>query len=157
MGTRYPGTAKEIRALNAYITLVRAAESVAGRVSRGLAVARLTVSQFGTLEALYHLGPMCQRDLGRKILKSSGNITLVVDNLERRGLVRRERGSEDRRFVSVHLTDRGKNLVRKVLPNHLKAIVKEMDVLPAAKQEELRRLCRALGLGESGPAGRGRV
>ena len=51
--------------------------------------ADLTVGQFGTLEALLHLGPLCRRDLGRKLLRSGGNITVVVGNLARRGLVRR--------------------------------------------------------------------
>ena len=56
---------------------------------------------------LLHLGPMHQRELGRKLLKSSGNITLVVDNLEKRGLVRREREREDRRFSAHRCADGG--------------------------------------------------
>lgn len=50
------------------------------------------------LEALYHKGPLCKRDIAAKILKSTGNITLLIDNLEKNGLVRRERDNEDRRF-----------------------------------------------------------
>jgi CDP-glucose 4,6-dehydratase len=44
---------------------------------------------------------MSQSEIGAKLLKSSGNVTLVVDNLEKRGLVRRERDSDDRRVVTV--------------------------------------------------------
>ncbi len=90
MATHYRGTTAEIRALNAYIKLVRASESVVGHIGQILrAGGRLTLSQFGVLEALWHLGPLCQRNPGLKILKSSGNMTMVVDNLEKRELVDR--------------------------------------------------------------------
>ena len=105
MGTRHRGPADEVRALDLFIKLMRAAESVATRVHRAVAEADLTVSQFGVLEAVFHLGPMCQKELGTKLLKSGGNITMVVDNLERRGLVRRTRNPENRKYVTVSLTD----------------------------------------------------
>ena len=148
MGTHYRGTPEEVRALDAYIKLMRAAESVTARLSRRMAASGLTVSQFGVLEALLHLGPLCQRELGRKLLKSSGNITLVVDNLEKRGLVRRRREGADRRFVTVHLTEKGHRLIRSVFPDVAAAIVEEMGALTASQQETLGRLCRRLGLKE---------
>ena len=58
MSTHCRGSKKEIRALDAYIKLMRAAESVTDRTSRHLAAAGLTISQFGVLEALLHLGPL---------------------------------------------------------------------------------------------------
>ncbi|MBA2748856.1 MAG: MarR family transcriptional regulator, partial [Tatlockia sp.] len=91
MGTRYLGTTEEVTALNAYIKLVRATESVSHRLHRHLESSKLTVTQFGVLEALFHLGAMHQRDLAEKLLKSGGNITLVIDNLEKRQLVKRDR------------------------------------------------------------------
>jgi MarR family 2-MHQ and catechol resistance regulon transcriptional repressor len=142
------GSDEEACALEAYVKLVRAAESVTARLMPHLDAAGLTVSQFGALEALYHRGAMCQRDLGRKLLKSSGNITLVVDNLEKHGLVTRQRSTEDRRLIAVHLTDSGRELIERIFPDHARRIVAEMSVLSAAEQEELGRLCRAVGRGE---------
>ncbi len=52
----------------------------------------LTESQFGVLDSLFHLGPMKQKEIGKKILKSGGNITMVINNLEKRGI-----GSEKKR------------------------------------------------------------
>ena len=72
-----------------------------------MSAAGLTISQFGVLEALHHKGPLCQRDIAVKILKSTGNITLVIDNLEKQGLVTRERTSEDRRYLTIRLTGQG--------------------------------------------------
>ena len=71
----------EQRALGAYGKLMRAAESVTACLDAGLRRAGLTTSQFAVLETLHHLGPLCQGELAEKILKSSGNLTTVVDNL----------------------------------------------------------------------------
>src|SRR5690349_22342580 len=107
MATRHRGPTAEVRALDAYIKLTRAAESVGARLAGIASAAGLTEGQFGALEALYHLGPLAQCDLAAKLLRSPGNVTLVIDNLEKRGLARRERSTEDRRRVAVHLTDEG--------------------------------------------------
>lgn len=150
MPTHYAGKSGEVKALDAYIKLMRAAESVSGRAARHLAAARLTLSQFGVLEALLHLGPLCQRDLGEKLLRSGGNIVMVVDNLEKRGLVKRQRGKQDRRFVVVHLTGKGRRLISRIFPRHVAVLVEEMSALSTSEQEKLGHLCRRLGRGAKG-------
>ncbi|HEX5773831.1 MAG TPA: MarR family winged helix-turn-helix transcriptional regulator [Geomobilimonas sp.] len=136
--------------LNSYTKLMRAAESVTSRTSRPMAAAGLTISQFGVLEALLHKGPLCQRDIATKILKSTGNITMVIDNLEKRGLVRRERDSEDRRYLMVHLTDTGSKLIATVFVDVEATIVAEMGSLSETEQEQLGTLCKKLGLKKGG-------
>lgn len=133
------------RALNTYIKLMRAAESVTSRVHRVLATPKLTISQFGVLEALYHKGSLCQRDIGAKILKSSGNITLVIDNLEKQNLVSRVKDENDRRYFTIHLTESGTDLITRVFADVEAAIVTEMASIDEAEQEILGRLCKKLG------------
>jgi MarR family 2-MHQ and catechol resistance regulon transcriptional repressor len=149
MGTKYEGTTTEKRALDAFIKLVRAAQSVSDRVESHFSEIGLTVSQFGALEALYHLGPLNQTALAQKILKSTGNITMVVDNLEKRGLVERVRDEQDRRNYSVRITPKGSALIKSFFPGHVDRIVKEMRALTGSEQEELGRLCRTVGLQET--------
>ncbi len=144
---RYKGKKDAVRALSAYVKLMRAAESVTSRIHPYLTEAGLTLSQFGALEALYHLGPLKQVEIGRKILKSSGNITMVIDNLEKRGLARRKRNIEDRRYMNIHLTEQGERLISELFPIPAIQIVKEMSILSTSEQEELARLCKKLGLG----------
>jgi MarR family 2-MHQ and catechol resistance regulon transcriptional repressor len=134
--------------LNCYTKLMRASESVTARVGRQMTVADLTISQFGVLEALLHKGSLCQKDIATKILKSTGNMTLVIDNLEKRGLVRRERDYEDRRFVTIHLTDTGLVLIRETFARVEAAIVEEMSVLSNEELVTLAQLCKKLGLKE---------
>jgi MarR family 2-MHQ and catechol resistance regulon transcriptional repressor len=148
MGTHYDGSKKERRALDAYVKLRRATESVSARLSASFSGEGLTESQFGVLEVLHHLGSLCQADLGKKILRSGGNMTMVIDNLERRGLVTRQRDPQDRRYSTVSLTAEGQKLIDRIFPAHVDAVVDEFGRLTTAEQEELARLCRKLGLAE---------
>jgi len=145
MPSHYQGNAQEVLALDTYIKLMRAAESVAARLFQCGTFGDLTPSQFAVLEALYHLGPLCQSEIGSKLLKSGGNITLVVDNLEKQALVRRERTADDRRMVMVSLTPAGRERIGQLLPEHVAAIVQELSALAPDEQRALGELSRKLG------------
>ncbi len=142
----YRGNKNEARALRTYVKLMRAAETVTTRIHGHLSTLGLTLSQFGVLEALYHIGPLSQKELGQKLLRSSGNVTMVIDNLEKRALVRRDRKADDRRYFIVHLTDEGYDLIDSIFPRHADVITNEMCVLEAAEQDALATLCKKLGL-----------
>ena len=146
MGTHYRGTKKEIRALNTYIKFMRAADSLSSRINSRLIKTELSESQLNVLDVLFHLGPLSQKDLGKKLLRSGGNITMVIDNLEKRKFVERKRGIKDRRIFVVHLTPTGKKLMGKVLPQKVDAVTKEIIKLSKDEQYELQRLCKKIGI-----------
>jgi len=146
MGTHFKGTKKEILALNVYIKLIRAAESVCTRVHAQTIDKDLTLSQFSILEALFHLGPLCQKDLACKLLKTGGNITMVVDNLEKQGLVQRERSIKDRRYFTINLTKEGNALIEKIFPKHVNAIVDELSVLSDDELKQLDKMLKQVGI-----------
>ncbi len=147
MPTHYDGPEEERRALDAYTKLARANDSVASVLRAGLREDGLTVGQLGVLEALLHLGPMIQSVLAEKLLTSPSNLTTLIDNLERDGMVRRERSTEDRRRIEVSLTAEGRELIEDVFPRHARRITDLMTALEPDEQEELGRLCRKLGRG----------
>jgi MarR family transcriptional regulator, 2-MHQ and catechol-resistance regulon repressor len=145
MPTRHKGAPNEVLALDTFIKLQRAVNAFDARVMRHHALEDLTLSQFSVLEALYHLGPLSQSEIGAKLLKSGGNITLVIDNLERAGYVARRRCLNDRRIVYVDLTDAGTAKIAQVFPRHAAAIVQEMSALSAEEQQQLGVLLKKLG------------
>ena len=146
MPTLYHCTEQERLALDVFIKLSRCMNAVQGKLLPSMQKDfGLTESQIGVLEALLHLGPLTQGELCRKILRSGSNVTTVVDNLERAGLVRRERGEDDRRIQVVHLTDVGRSLLDRALPAHVERITALMNRLDPAEQRDLGRLCRKLG------------
>lgn len=150
MGTKYRGTQRQLRALDAYIKLRRATSSASGGVYSLLLVEeRLTESQFGVLDALLHLGALSPGQLSAKLFKSSSNLTTVIANLERDGLVRRARDPRDGRAHVVSLTPRGRKLIQRLLPTHVERVARAMSALSPREQEELGRLCRKLGRAHS--------
>jgi MarR family 2-MHQ and catechol resistance regulon transcriptional repressor len=148
MPTHYQGTPDEILALDTFIKLTRAMNSLMSRVTSHETLGDLTVSQFGVLESLLHLGPLSQTEICAKQLKSGGNTTMVVDHLEKRGLVRRETSPEDRRVTIVKLTPSGEALIRDIFPRHAAAITAEMGMLSAQEQRQFGALCKKLGKNE---------
>ncbi len=145
MPTHYQGSPEEELALDTYIKLTRATDTINARLSMASSMQELTISQFGVLEALYHLGPQAQNILGEKILKSNSNMTTVIDNLEKRHLVHRERAKDDRRKIIVHLTDAGLNLIKDIFPKHVRAIEQQFSVLSTEEKQSLCDLLRKLG------------
>lgn len=146
MPTQYDGSDEEERALNTYIRFTRAFGTIDRRIGETYRARDLTSGQFGVLESIYHLGPMYQGQLGEKLLQSKGNISTVVSNLVDRGLVERRRDEEDRRYVKVHLTDEGKELISDLFPEHVQNIVRTFGALDEDEIEELGRLCKKLGV-----------
>ncbi len=146
MPTHYKGSAREARALDTFIKLTRAMETLGGELQRHLASHEITPPQLSVLEALLHLGPMSQGELGRKLLRSNPNMTALLDNLERNGWIERTRSPEDRRVVVVSLSREGKRVIEKVFPAHAAHIAALMGVLSAEEQEQLGALCKKLGL-----------
>lgn len=145
MGTKFEGDEATRRALDAYVKFARAYDSVQRELSDQLRREGLTTSQLGVLEALLHLGPLGQTALAEKLLTSASNITTVIDNLEREGLVERTRSEEDRRRVQVSLTENGRNRIEDVFPRHAEKIRTLTSALSDDELEELGRLCRKLG------------
>jgi MarR family transcriptional regulator, 2-MHQ and catechol-resistance regulon repressor len=147
MPTHFEGPDEQKRALDTYIKLVRAAESVAHRALACLQDSGLTEGQFGVLEALHHLGPLKLSDLARKHLRSPNNLTVIVDNLAKQGLVERQRCANDRRVVYVHLTESGEQLIAQVFPQHAAAVAHELSLLTDKEQAFLDDILRRLGKG----------
>jgi len=146
MGTHFQGSKSDVNTLNAFIKLMRSVESMNNRLNRHLSEADLTLSQFGVLEVLHHLGPLNQRAIGDKLLKSGGNITMVIDNLEKSGHVERQKDPNDRRAVLIHLTKTGETFIEDFFPKHLERIKGEFSVLTEGEKKELGRLCKKIGV-----------
>jgi MarR family 2-MHQ and catechol resistance regulon transcriptional repressor len=146
MPTHFQGDECTTLALDTYIKFTRAANTLENHLVNRGSMGDLTVSQFGILETLFHLGPLSQGAISSKLLKSTGNVTLVLDNLEKRGLVERKREAHDRRMVTVFLTEAGEALIAAIFPRHAASIAAEFSALTPDELMEFGRLCKKLGL-----------
>ena len=138
------GEKKRRRALDAYARLQRAASLSSARVDQAVNTFGLSASQLGVLEVLDDRGSLHQQELVRALGRSKAQMTSIVDTLEKRGAVRRERHATDRRFMTVHLTDEGRTLLEQAAPVRAEAIVALMRELTGEQRGRLARLCRRL-------------
>jgi len=144
MATHYKGSLKEVNILNSYIKLVRAFESISSRLYMKLDKEGLTESQFYLLDVLYHCGPMNQKELGKKIFRSEGNITMIVNNLERRKLIKKKQNPDDKRIYIIKLKTEGKELYEKVFPKFLKAMMREFEGIKEKEHKEFQKVCKKI-------------
>lgn len=134
-------------ALGLWVTLARCYSTYAKAIAQKVQEYELTTPQFGALEALYHLGPLSLGELAEKLLVTGGNVTYVMDRLEGRGLVTRDRSPDDRRVVRAQLTPEGRDLVARVFPGHAEYVEHLCRHLTQREQEDIRKLLKALGKG----------
>lgn len=138
------GEKKRRRALDAYSRLQRAAALSAARVDDAVQVFGLSASQFGVLDTLNTRGSVHQQELAEALGRSKAQMTAIIDALEAKSLVRRERHATDRRFMTVHLTLDGRNMLANASPVRTAAIVELMSELTGEQRARLARLCRRL-------------
>lgn len=138
------GDKKRRRALEAYARLQRAAALSAARVDQAVNAFGLSASQLGVLDVLADRGSLHQQELARALGRSKAQMTSIIDTLEERAAVRRERHATDRRFMTVHLTASGLQLLEQAAPVRADAIVALMRELTGEQRARLARLCRRL-------------
>lgn len=138
------GEKKRRRALDAYRALQRAAALAAAHVDEAVQPFGLSASQYGVLDTLQQRGPTHQQELAEALGRSKAQMTAIIDALESRGLVRRERHEVDRRFISVYLTEAGRVLLGEAGPARTEAVLSLMRELNGDQKARLTRLCHRL-------------
>jgi MarR family 2-MHQ and catechol resistance regulon transcriptional repressor len=138
------GEKKRRRALDAYRALQRAAAVTAACVDDAVQPFGLSASQYGVIDTLHQRGPIHQQELAEALGRSKAQMTAIIDSLEARVLVRRERHAVDRRFISVYLTEAGRVLLAEVGPARTDVIVTLMRELGGEQKSRLTRLCSRL-------------
>ncbi len=134
-------------ALTMWVKLARASATFGRLTARDIERYGLTQPQFGVLEMLGHLGPLTIGDIGKRMLVTGGCTTVILDNLEKDGLVERVRSVEDRRVITIQLTTRGQGTFKRIFPKHAKRVTELASVLTEEEQSQLSDLLKKLGFG----------
>ncbi|WP_081719416.1 MarR family winged helix-turn-helix transcriptional regulator [Salinispira pacifica] len=135
------------RALKLFTTLTKATNSLHRDAFRYEPLeGKISETEFAVLEALYFGGAMNQCTVSRKILKSRGNISVVVQQLVNKELVDRVPDPLDRRSTNISLTDKGTEMIQLLFPRVAEGIRRSTDHLSNEELEDLIRLTKKLGL-----------
>ena len=109
-----------------WIALVRAEKAVVRELTRSLAPLDLKIAQLDVLMNLYRHPGMSQHDLARRLLVGRSNITMLLPQLEKQGVLRREGDTKDKRVMRLFLTEDGEALLMKALKIYSALIEKVM-------------------------------
>lgn len=126
--------------MSTFMLLVHTGRCLHHRIDAEGGYADLTTSQFYSLMVLDNMGSLPLSKISEHIRRSPGNMTLVIDNLEKDGLVERQRSTEDRRVVMIAITEKGRDRIEEAKKAHRAAIEKEMEVLTEEEMQQLRTL-----------------
>src|SRR4029453_6412070 len=108
--------------VHVFLVLWKATRAVETYAEKSIQELEMCGSDFAVLEDLLHKGPLAVNEIGKKVLLTSGSITIAVDRLETKGLVERRAHGTDRRAKIVHLTTQGKKLITRVYADHAAAL-----------------------------------
>ena len=132
--------------VHVFLVLWKAARAVEAYAEQSISKLQIGGSDFAVLEALLHKGPLPVNAIGKKVLLTSGSITVAVDRLETKGLVERRAHGSDRRARIVHLTKEGRKLITSAYAEH----AADMERLASAsltktERKTLIRLLKKIG------------
>lgn len=103
--------------------------------------------QFGINQTQFNLMSQLDRapsgirmgEVARRTVVTGSNVTAVVDDLEKRGLVMRQAADDDRRATVIKLTAKGRNAFAEWAPLHAEWILELFAEMPAAEKRALVR------------------
>ena len=124
------------------IILEKAVKSINNKIGKDFREKGITVSQFSVLDVLYTKGEMRVCELIEKALSTSGNITVVIKNMEQKGWLYKKTCPTDKRAFLVGLTDEGKKLFETLLPEHRNEIKNTYSILSSEEKQELIKILR---------------
>jgi DNA-binding MarR family transcriptional regulator len=107
----------------------------------------LKTGEFDVLATLVRSGPpykLTPTELYRSTMMSSGGMTARLDKLEKAGLIERRPHPDDRRALTVCLTDRGLDLIRSQMTDYVGVQHDAVDGLDAGEQQQLSDLLEKL-------------
>src|SRR5713226_1140576 len=140
--------------VHVFLVLWKAARAVGTYAERSITDLEMCGSDFAVLEALLHKGPLPVNEIGKKVLLTSGSITVAVDRLEKKGLVERRAHGTDRRARIVHLTKAGRKVITRVYADHAADMERLASAsLTRAERKTLISLLKKIGYEAAGASG----
>lgn len=133
--------------LKLFVVLNKCTLSVGKKSEKNIRITGLTVPQFSVLEMLYHKGDLKVGDIIEKSISSVGNISLIIDNLQKLEFVEKRKCKSDGRITYVSLTEKGRNLIAGMWPSHKADLDNIMSVLNSEEKDTLITLLKKLGKG----------
>lgn len=133
-------------ALSLFKTFARAFKSVSEHSIRDSKEHGFNPTEFSVLELLYTKGPQKLQQIGSRLLLVSGNVTYVIDKLEKNDYIYREQDPKDKRSVYAKLTEKGQAYLDEIYPIHTVRMARAFSGLSIEEQQQLIALLKKAGV-----------
>ena len=129
----------------AFLNLWRTYDRLKGIEDETFAEVGLSAQQYNALRLLRSVAPgsMATLDLGRRLISRAPDMTRMLDRLERRSLLTRNRQADNRRVVAVRITQQGLELLEEIHDRVQQCHQRQLGHLDAASLHQLTRLLQA--------------
>lgn len=100
----------------AVLSIARTAALIEHQATQALKPYTLSLSQYNVLRILRGAGAdgLCRNEVGKRLVTEVPDVTRLLDRMEEAGLISRQRGAKDRRYVTTRITRKGLDLVGKL-------------------------------------------
>lgn len=125
--------------------LFRAVNALEEEIKKDLSTHQINASEFGTLEVLFHKGPLPVGEIVEKVLIANSSMSYVLQQLTLKGLVQQRQCTKDKRRFYVELTPKGTDVISSVYEQHKTHMRQILDVLSQEEERTLQDLLKKLG------------
>lgn len=135
------------REIMLWVRLAMTFNVVYQEIKHELSEEHFTVPQFEIISCLDRKTGLSLSEIAERLLVSGGNVTGIIDRLERDGYVHRVRDKIDRRIVRALLTEKGFELYKSFLPRYKEVMHRINSGLTLEERKQLQRLLKKLAHG----------
>ncbi len=125
-----------------FIALLKAADTLAQEAEQLLKANGLTGAQYNVLRILRGAEPegLACRTIGERMISHDPDMTRLLDRMEKRSLITRQRQSDDRRVVKTRITSSGLEILRRLEQPIRELHKRQFHQMPAARVRTLAGL-----------------
>ena len=136
---------KEELGIRTFVQMFRAFHRISRRLENLLESQGLSLAQFDLLATLRFGEGITQQELAERLLVTKGNVCGLLDRAGAAGYVERRPDPQDRRANRLYLTDKGRAVVDKTMPEHHGAVNQMLAFVGEEELESLYRIFKRIG------------
>lgn len=130
--------------LKAFVGIKRTNDLLEKSVKKDVRRYGLNISEFAVMELLYNKGPQPINRIQERILIANSSTTYVLDKLQEKNYVVRERDDHDKRSMTVKLTEEGQTLIGDIFPSHASLLSSLFDELSDDELDQFRDMLKRI-------------
>lgn len=130
--------------LKAFVGIKRTNDILEKLVKNDVQQYGLNISEFAVMELLYHKGPQPINRIQERILIANSSTTYILDKLEKKNYIIRERDENDRRSMRAVLTEEGESLIHSIFPAHSELLTGLFSTLSDEELSAFREMLKKI-------------